>query len=254
MKTLFIILLILPAIIACDSFRQKDKPIANTNPELITKSNLEQAALKSNNDGLIVIDNRPKTPDDSLILNGVLGLLVCENVYDSIIIYNSDSSIFTQVSFKGDDSKEFFEKLNQKVNQFNLDSYHPEYSLLIFPSSPKETWYEIYLKDGIPKYVQKNSKIFKFYTWQEYLLSNTYLSIDDDILRNTNNPFRESNDSISRIVDFKRKKDEIYFINSISIDGDWLKVVCEYENNDKKYAWVKWRYKDKFLLKYNHIL
>jgi hypothetical protein len=254
MNTRFIIILIIPAIIGCNSFSKKDKPKSDSNVALTTNKVLEQVSTKTSNNGLIMIDNRPKNHDDSLMLNGVLGLLVCENVYDSIIIYNSDSSIFTQFTFKGDDSEEFYKELNQTVKQFNVDSYHPDYSLLIFPSSPRDSWNEIYLLGGMPKYIPIDSKIFKFYTWQEYLLSNSYLSIDDYALRNSNNPLRELKDSSSLVIDFKRKNDEIYFIKSISIEDDWVKVSCEYENNDKKYAWVKWRTKDKFLLKFYHIL
>jgi len=252
MRTLLFILLTIITL-ACN---QNSKKVKATLPSdtIITVKNIEEKVTNQEVLNNTVEDTKAQTPDDSLRLNGVLGLLVCENVYDSIFIYNSDSTVFTRFTYKGDDTKIFYDNLYSKVKQFKLNAYHPDYGLLIFPSSPFGKWYEIFLTDDTPKFIPRNTKLFKFYTWQEYLFSGSYVSIDDTRDMNPNNPFHELKDTTSAIIDFNRKQDEIYFINAVTIENDWVKVCCEYDNGDKRYGWIKWRILDKFILKFFLIL
>lgn len=252
MRTLLLILLTVITF-ACNQNSKKDKATLASDT-IITIENIEEKVANQKVRINKAEDAKIQTPDDSLMLNGVLGLLVCENVYDSIFIYNSDSTVFTRFTYKGDETNNFYDNLYGKVKQFKLNAYHPDYGLLIFLSSKYGKWYKIFLTDDTPKFIPGNTKIFKFYTWQEYLYSGSYLSIDDTRTMNPNNPFHELKDTTSAIINFSRKQDEVYFINAIAIENDWVKVCCEYDNGDKKNGWIKWRTMDKFLLKFFLIL
>lgn len=192
--------------------------------------------------------------DDNLILNGVLGLLVCNNVYDSIKIYNDNRTVFAQFTFKGEESNEFYDRLDKEVKQFELESYKPDYGLLIFPASPRGTLYEIYLLNKTPKYIPASDKNFKFYTWEDFLLSDAYVSINDDTLMSVNNVVYETKDTISKTINFKRQDNEMYFVKGITIDNEWLRVSCEYENGDKNYGWMRWRNENEFLLSFYYLI
>jgi len=252
MRTPIIFLFIFSALLSCNSLNNRDK--TKTSYESLTIIGSEIPSNENKKGNSMPRDTTRNYIDNRLIINGVVGLLNCENVYDSIKIFNNDNSIFTRFTFKGEDTNEFYNYLDSIVEQFNIYFYKPDYAILIFPSNPKGNLFEIYLKNGNPKFIPKNDKIFKFYTWQEYLLSDAYLSIDDDALINSDHPIYEQKDTLSNTITFKRHENEIYFVKGIEIQENWLKVTCEYENGDKKYGWTKWYEKNKLLLRFYYLL
>ena len=136
------------------------------------------------------------------------------------------------------------------LNNFKTFAYHPDYALLIFLCTKFKFFYEIYLENDIVKYIDLNSELFKFYTWQEFVLSNEYSSIVDD-----NFSFYEEPNYSSNEITFIRKQDEIFFITGIQVINDWLKVKVEYPNTEETtFGWIKWRNQENILIDFYFLL
>lgn len=250
LKYIFITIIILNSCIYLE-YKSKNEKKYLKNEDYINPDNKTNDTVKEE----IIKESKVSTvQDDSLYLNGTLGLLICKNVYDTITILNRDNSIFTAFTFKGDESRLFYERLDSILRQFKLFAYKSDYALLIFPSNKTKVSFEIFFKNDITKYINLDTELFKFYTWQEFILSDEYISISDE-----NSKFYEKADSFSNEIIFKRKQNEIYFIKGIQVVNDWLKVKAEYENSEGnemkyKYGWVKWRDSSNILLDFYFLL
>ena len=229
-----------------------DETLSSSKPEKITSSKPEPV-------NVIKEINEPKFKDDSILVNGFLGLLILENYTEyEWVIKNADSSLFKSFDFGQPESRLYYEQLDSIISDFDLFAYKPDYGLLTIPSNISSDNYEIRSKSGEIKLIPISNKNFKFYTWAEFLLSDNYVSIknsrwtgfEDELLKF----YAEPNDS-SEFIQYESKS-AYEFTSAVDINGNWIKIKREFDSDTLKpvYGWTKWIENEKLLIDFWFLL
>ena len=188
--------------------------------------------------------------DDSVKLNGFLGILRVYNYSaKKLIIQNPDNSIFKTIEF-GPESEEYYKYLVSAVSQFDMYSFKPDYNLFIFNCNKIKDFYEIKTKDNRSKLISDSSEYCKFQTWTEFLMSDNYVSIGNLNNKNDFDIFKNPNDSIN-LQGLNTNLDE-YLVKAIGVSGDWINIQAESLKTDTiiNAGWIKWKDNDKLLISF----
>ena len=159
---------------------------------------------------------------------------------DSIVFYNKDGSIWHHFSF---DYNGRFENRDD----FKPLAFHPDYFLLVLiPIAKEGDKLGVLVNDETVKYIDANSDIFHYQSWEEHLLEKVY-AID----LNKNQQLRRKPSADAEIVD----KDAQGVYQPVQVLNDWLKVRWQSEKSAKqtKQGWIRWKDGDRILLKFLYI-
>ena len=261
-KLIFFISLL--ALLSCSDRKSKNKALEDfkdsINAETLSSSKPEKiTSSKPEPVNVIKEINEPKFKDDSILVNGFLGLLILENYTEyEWVIKNADSSLFKSFDFGQPESRLYYEQLDSIISDFDLFAYKPDYGLLTIPSNISSDNYEIRSKSGEIKLIPISNKNFKFYTWAEFLLSDNYVSIknsrwtgfEDELLKF----YAEPNDS-SEFIQYESKS-AYEFTSAVDINGNWIKIKREFDSDTLKpvYGWTKWSEDEKLLIDFWFLL
>lgn len=261
-KLIFFISLL--ALLSCSDRKSKNKALEDfkdsINAETLSSSKPKKiTSSKPEPVNVIKEINEPKFKDDSILVNGFLGLLILENYTEyEWVIKNADSSLFKSFDFGQPESRLYYEQLDSIISDFDLFAYKPDYGLLTIPSNISSDNYEIRSKSGEIKLIPISNKNFKFYTWAEFLLSDNYVSIkngrwtgfEDELLKF----YAEPNDS-SEFIQYESKS-AYEFTSAVDINGNWIKIKKEFDSDTLKpvYGWTKWIEDEKLLIDFWFLL
>lgn len=166
-----------------------------------------------------------------------IGLIITDDNkrYDygsPIYIYNQDGSIWYQFTN---------ERVSNEVLEFGNDDLRPfryqaDEILLVFNCVGQDSlYYHVIVNEEtkLKKFIRKDSEIFNFITWEEYILKSFAVSFDEN-----KNPLRDKpngqviNEKISLELPFHPKE----------IQGNWLKIKwVEKDKKESKFAWIEWK-------------
>ena len=202
-----------------------------------------------------LVIKKTKFIDDSVIFNGYLGLLQIDNFSgDVLTIYNPDSTIFSEIHFAEPESKEYYDYLDSLVSPFNLYAYHPDYALFTFKANISEDFYEIETKDEEVKFISRESKICKFLTWSEFVVSEEYVSIKSTSYGDSLDIYINPTDSSES---FKLPAEADYLLNAVNMKKEWIQFKAEplmSDTTEPFSGWIKWRDEKKMLIDFWFLL
>jgi hypothetical protein len=244
------------ALLSCSDnkrdIQEKGNYHESTEPEKITNANTipTNSTQKSTETGF---------QDDSIHVNGFLGLLILKNYTEhEWVINNQDNSFFKSFNFGQPESRVYYEQLDSIVSAFDPFAYKPDYGLLIIPGNVRMPNYEVISKSGEIKLIPFSNKNFEFYTWAQFLLSDNYVSIKDSRWTGSEDEllkfYVEPNDS-SDYVRYESKS-SYEFTLAVDIKGDWIKIKREFDSDTLKpaYGWTKWNEGGKLLIDFWFLL
>ncbi len=238
MKHFLLIVLFLVCCIACKNSGQKEQKIGKI--EIIDQNTSVEEKVDSTN-GLL--DIRNDTQDDSgvKIENsiGLVGLIEDISEKDTIRIYNKDKSLWHKFTFYYDDSDGKYEFHKPEFSPY---AFHPDNFLLymkvagrsengLIPLIVNEATMET-------KYIEDNSSILAFQTWEECILNLFAVGFDPE-----KTPILSNLEKDAETILYN--EDELYHPNKIK--GKWLQIKWGTENA-WKYGWIQWKNKEKLLI------
>jgi len=205
-----------------------------------------------------ILNENSESKDDSSFVNGSSGLLFIDTyAKNEWIIKNTDNSVFASFNFTQKESRTYYDQLNAVVSPFELFAYKPDYNLLVFKCNLTSSDYLVTTKKGENKFITRENKNYKFYTWAEFLLSDRYLSIQDTYndFEDTPVKFHKSPNDSSEFVQFEQPGE--FLIKAVEVRNDWIRVKREslVDDNLKPYfGWTKWKENDKLIIDFWFLL
>jgi hypothetical protein len=161
---------------------------------------------------------------------------------NNIIIYNNDYTTYAKIcrNKKG-------EITVLGVKNISIRAFFPDYEIIIFDAVKKENnVYKVYI-NGLWKLI-KIQDGFQFYNWNDFIM-HSYI----ELKKQTPLKKEPKNDS-KTISNFDKYSYEV-----MEVKGEWVKLKCFYdcegcpETGEKIIGWVKWRDKNKILVKLFYI-
>ncbi|MCU4155846.1 hypothetical protein J1N10_07640 [Carboxylicivirga sp. A043] len=231
-----IILLSLILVSSCNLKNDSNRSVHLASQEVKTDSIIKHTNIEHNKSEAEKI----KQKDDSLVVDGSIGLIVLENyTTGKWIIKNEDNSMFESFDFEQEESQDYYNKLDSVTSHFDLFAYKPDYGLLIIKSNIDKDNYLIETRSYKTKLISKSNTNFKFYTWTEFLLSDQYVSISEHNLKFYDLPIDSSEFKIYEASN----ANELFAISATEIKTDWIKIKRESLVNDTikpNDGWTRW--------------
>ncbi len=160
----------------------------------------------------------------------------------TIRIYNQDGSVWYE--FKASDYVNKDHKVVYPNENFKPFRYGFHESWVYFKCvGDDKTYFHIIVNEGtgLKKYVRKDESLFRFVSWEQYILDCFAIKFGQE------NPLRKNPKGQLIIEDIENN---ITF-HAEEIVGEWIKVRWYEKNNNNnlsKFGWVKWKNKNKIVV------
>jgi hypothetical protein len=169
-----------------------------------------------------------------------------------IHIYDEFGNIWNTINYYSDSK----ESMSKPVNEFHPYSFRAsDFELKMRCTRKSNDWYEVIVQDEsspkVKKYIKANDPLFKFQTWEKYILNFSWVVFDQE-----KNPIFQSPNGKKKDVLLSK---EMRFA-PIGMKGDWIKIRLDKnsDNNTKIKqpqktdenisGWIKWRNGDEILV------
>lgn len=118
--------------------------------------------------------------------------------------------------------------------------------------------YLITTKQGETKLITRKSENYKFYTWAEFLLSDRYVSIQDNYNNFENTPlkFYKYPSDTSTFIQFEQPEG-LFDLEAVEISNEWIKIKKESMETDTIkpfFGWTKWKDKGRLIIDFWFLL
>ena len=215
-------------------FSCSNRQVQTESAEKQTSQKTEEKVVDSKEQVETVKAKQTQFEDDSAFVNGSIGLLFIDVFSENEwIIKNDDNSMFASFDFSQEESQSYYEQLDSVVSHFEMFAYKPDYNLIILQCNLSGSDYVVTTRQGESKLITKGNDNYKFLTWAEFLLSDKYLSLTETYTNFEDTPvkFHESPNDSAEFVQFEKTK-EIFLLNAIELQNDWIKVKRESLDSD----------------------
>jgi hypothetical protein len=248
MKKLTTILFLAPLLfLSCQNQKSKtsEKNEVDIQTDTATLISLDKEISKSD-----------KIEDDSILLNGFLGLLKIDTYSENkLIIQNADQSNFCSVALGQPESQDYYNYLDSIIAPFDLYIYKPDYNLFIIKCNLTKDFYEIKTKSGELKLISRDLNYCLFQTWTEFILSDNYVTIAGKNFSNSLKIFHEPTE-LSKRIGLEEDIDH-FLLNAKSVKKDWVQINAESMDSDtipSFSGWIKWRNEKELLIDFYFLM
>ena len=183
----------------------------------MSQDNVAELNYKKESVSLETITNKINKYDSGIL---TINMLELYNGSEDLEIYNTDKTVYATVNKReltiGESNFKMAQLNNNLISdKFSVFSFYPDYDILLFDCiGMHENYYKILINNEI-KYVQAESYLVSFESYEEHVLN--YF-----IVTNKDNPVRlKPSIDAALIADYRE-----YIYSGISIEGDWVKVRC----------------------------